>query len=190
MTGRTIAELREGDCAELTRVVEPDDIAAFVDAVGDYNPLHSDPAYAASTPFREPIAPGTFTAGMISAVIGTRLPGPGAVYLSQELKFLKPVKPGDTITARAEVVELIRERNRIRLKTVCTNQRGEEVLLGEAWVLPSRQPVVYDERRRVSCPARTWALQPWMTAAQALTVWGLLSLSSLAALAPWGSLKE
>jgi len=65
------------------------------------------------------------------------LPGPGAIYLSQSLKFLKPVKAGDTITARVEVLEVIRERNRLRLQTTCTNQRGEEVLAGEAWVMPS-----------------------------------------------------
>mgnify|MGYP001572371228 FL=1 len=146
MTGKTIAELSEGDHAELTRVVEQADVEAFVDAVGDYNPLHSDPEYAATTMFKAPIAPGIFTAGMISAVIGTQLPGPGAVYLSQDLKFLKPVKPGDTITARVEVVELIRDRNRIRLKTVCANQRGEEVLTGEAWVLPSRRPIVFEPK--------------------------------------------
>src|SRR5947207_9304644 len=128
MIGKTIADLTPGDHAELTRVVGMDDITSFVDAVGDYNPVHSDPAYAATTPFKEPIAPGIFTAGLVSAVIGTELPGPGAIYLSQSLKFVKPVKPGDTITARAEVIEVIADRNRIRLQTVCTNQRGEEVL--------------------------------------------------------------
>src|SRR6267143_4237011 len=95
MIGKTIADLTPGDHAELTRVVEDGDIAAFVDAVGDYNPVHSDPAYAATTPFKAPIAPGIFTAGLISAVIGTQLPGPGAIYLSQSLKFVKPVKSGD-----------------------------------------------------------------------------------------------
>ena len=95
MTGKTIAELHEGDHAELTRAVDPADVASFVDAVGDHNPLHSDPAYAATTPFKTPIAPGIFTAGMISAVIGTRLPGPGAIYLSQDLAFLKPVRAGE-----------------------------------------------------------------------------------------------
>ena len=83
MIGKTIADLAPGDRAELTKMVEDDDVAAFVDAVGDYNPVHSDPQYAASTPFKQPIAPGIFTAGLISAVIGTQLPGPGAIYLSQ-----------------------------------------------------------------------------------------------------------
>ena len=133
MIGKTIAELQEGDHAELSRVVADDDIASFVDAVGDYNPVHSDPAYAATTIFKTPIAPGIFTAGLISAVIGTTLPGPGAIYLSQSLKFMKPVFAGDTITARVTISEVIHDRNRIRLQTVCFNQRGEEVLSGEAW---------------------------------------------------------
>jgi acyl dehydratase len=184
MTGKTIAELSEGDRAELTRVVEQADVEAFVDAVGDYNPLHSDPEYAATTMFKAPIAPGIFTAGMISAVIGTQLPGPGAVYLSQDLKFLKPVKPGDTIAARVEVVELIRDRNRIRLKTVCANQRGEEVLTGEAWVLPSRRPIVYEPKPEAAAALRAWSLQPWTWAARAVTLWGLVSLSAVAALTP------
>ena len=100
MIGKTIAELHPGERAEMARVVEEDDIASFIDAVGDLNPVHSDVDYAATTPFKSPIAPGVFTAGLISAVIGTRLPGPGAVYLSQSLKFVKPVRAGDTITAR------------------------------------------------------------------------------------------
>ncbi len=181
MTGKTMAELRVGDHAELTRVVDQADIASFVDAVGDYNPLHSDPAYAANTMFKTPIAPGIFTAGMISAVIGTRLPGPGSIYLSQELKFVKPVKAGDTIAARVEVAELVRERNRARLKTVCTNQRAEEVLVGEAWVLPSPQPVAYEERPAPSATLVWWAFAPWTVAARALTLWGILGLSLISA---------
>lgn len=136
----TAEELQPGDVAELSREIGVADINQFVDAVGDDNPIHSDPEFAAATSFREPIAPGLLTAGLISAVIGTRLPGPGTIYLSQTLKFLRPVKPGDTITARVEVLEVLPERNRIRLATVCLNQRGEEVLTGEAWVMPGRQP--------------------------------------------------
>src|SRR5204863_7693871 len=102
------------------------------------NPIHSDVAHAATTPFKSPIAPGIFTAGLVSAVIGTRLPGPGAIYLSQSLRFLRPVRVGDTITARVEALEVSREKNRLRLQTTCTNQRGEEVLSGEAWVMPAQ----------------------------------------------------
>jgi 3-hydroxybutyryl-CoA dehydratase len=177
MIGKTIAELNAGDRAELVRVVEDGDIAGFVHAVGDYNPVHSDPAYAAQTMFKTPIAPGIYTAGLISAVIGTQLPGPGAIYLSQSLKFVKPVYAGDTITARVEVAEVIRERNRLRLTTVCLNQRGEEVLSGDAWVMPSRTSVVYEEGRRGMAMLAAWPLQPWAWAAQAMVAWGTLGLA-------------
>jgi len=177
MTGKTIADLTAGDHAEITRVVQDADVAAFVEAVGDYNPVHSDAGYAATTPFKEPIAPGIFTAGLISAVIGTQLPGPGAIYLSQSLRFAKPVKAGDIVTARAEIAEVIRERNRVRIHTVCTNQHGEEVLSGEAWVMPTRTRVTYEGPARAS--AATLVLQPWAWAACAVTLWGTMSLAML-----------
>ena len=179
MIGKTIADLNPGDRAELTRVVAQDDIAAFVEAVGDYNPVHSDPAYAAGTPFKVPIAPGIYTAGLISAVIGTQLPGPGAIYLSQSLKFVKPVKAGDTITARVDIIEVMRERNRIRLQTVCINQQGEEVLAGEAWVMPSKTPVVYEGRPTRAAALAALALTPWVYAAQAMSAWSMMGLSML-----------
>ena len=183
MIGKTIAELAPGDHAEIVRRVGAGEIGSFVDAVGDHNPVHSDPRYAATTPFKEPIAPGIFTAGLISAVIGTRLPGPGAIYLSQSLKFTKPVRAGDTLTARVEVLEVIRERNRMRLATVCTNQRGEEVLSGEAWVMPSLEHIVYEERARERAAAEpalaTLALQPWRWAAQAMSLWADLLTSAV-----------
>ena len=178
MIGKTIHELRAGDVAELVHRVEPADVAGFVEAVGDYNPIHSDPHYAATTTFREPIAPGVYTAGLVSAVIGTRLPGPGAIYLSQSLKFIKPVKVGDTVTARVTVVEVIGERNRICLLTVCRNQRDEEVLTGEAWVMPSRESIVY-ERPEPAAAFSALALQPWTWATRAMTLWATLGLSML-----------
>jgi acyl dehydratase len=184
MIGKTIADLAPGDRAELTRVVEQDDIAAFVDAVGDYNPVHSDPAYAAGTPFKVPIAPGIYTAGLISAVIGTELPGPGAIYLSQSLKFVKPVKAGDRITARAEVIEVLHERNRIRLQTVCVNQDGDEVLSGEAWIMPSRTRVVYEGRPTSAAGITRLAWTPWALAAQTMTLWSMMSLSMLSGALP------
>lgn len=184
MIGVTIDRIEVGDRAEVTRVATDGDIAGFVDSVGDYNPIHSDPAYAAGTLFKERIAPGIWTAGLVSAVIGTRLPGPGTIYLSQDLKFLRPVKLGDTVTARVEVTEIILEKNRVRLRTVCVNQRGEEVLGGEALVMPSRTPVRYE---RVADPAallKFWALSPWAWAAQGAAMMGMLSLSALALAAP------
>ncbi len=183
MTGRTIDELGVGDAAELSRVVREDDIADFVDAIGDRNPIHTDPAFAATTRFREPIAPGIWTAGLISGVIGTRLPGPGTIYVTQDLRFLKPVKVGDTITARVEVVEILRDRNQIRLKTTCLNQLGEEVLSGEAWVLPPRTSVSYAEDKSAIGVITFWALQPWAWAAQALWLWAKWAALPLS----WGS---
>jgi len=179
MIGRTIAEISAGDSAELVRRVETDDIASFIDAVGDLNPVHSDPAYAATTAFKEPIAPGIFTAGLISAVIGTQLPGPGAIYLTQSLKFVKPVRAGDTITARVTVLEVIRERNRVRLQTVCVNQRDEEVLSGEAWVMPSRAHVTYEERQPRAASLAALALHPWALAAQAMRLWAAMVTSTV-----------
>jgi acyl dehydratase len=184
MIGRAIDELSVGESAELSRLVSERDIAEFVDAVGDNNPVHSDPVFAAATPFQAPIAPGMWTAGLISGVIGTRLPGPGSIYVTQDLQFLKPVRAGDTITARVEVVEIVRERNRVRLRTVCVNQRGEEVLAGEAWVLPPKSQMVYAEDKSGAGALAFWALQPWAWAAQALSVWSILSLSALAACRP------
>jgi 3-hydroxybutyryl-CoA dehydratase len=183
MIGLTIEDVEVGDSAQVVRRATDEDIAAFVESVGDYNPIHADPAYASGTIFKEPIAPGIWTAGLISAVIGTRLPGPGAIYLSQELKFLKPVLFGDVITARAEVVEVMRERNRMRLRTVCTNQRGDEVLTGEALVMPSKVRVAYEERAPQPAGAfALWALGPWAWAAQGTAILGMLGLSTLRAL--------
>lgn len=181
MIGKTIAQIAPGDRAELRRVVQEGYVAAFIAAVGDRNPLHSDARFAATTPFKGTIAPGIFTAGLISAVIGTRLPGPGVIYLSQSLTFSRPVRVGDTITARVEVVEVLAERNRMRLATVCANQRGEDVLSGEAWVMPARTPTVYDPPPALATALAALAWQPWAWAAQAATVWGTLSLSLLAA---------
>ncbi len=185
MIGMTVDSIQVGDSAKLMRRVAARDIAEFVDAVGDYNPIHSDREYAASTMFREPIAPGIWTAGLISAVIGTRLPGPGAIYLSQDLKFLKPVKFNDAITARVEVIETSRERNRVRLRTVCTNQRGEEVLIGEALVMPSKTRVDYEETSRQAVGAfALWMLAPWAWAAQGAAVASMLGVTALGLASP------
>jgi 3-hydroxybutyryl-CoA dehydratase len=137
MTGKTIDDIAVGDSAEMSCTASADLVAAFVTLSGDRNPIHRDAAFAASTPFGEPIAPGMLTAALIAAVIGSELPGPGCVYLSQSLKFLRPVRLGDTITARVEVVETVRDRNRVRLRTECINATGEVVLVGEAWVMPA-----------------------------------------------------
>jgi acyl dehydratase len=134
--GKTLAELAVGDVAELTHTLTPELVTSFVTLSGDRNPIHRDARFAASTAFGECIAPGMLTAALIAAVIGSELPGPGCVYLSQSLKFLRPVKLDDAITARVEVTDIIRDRRRVCLRTECVNSRGETVLVGEAWVMP------------------------------------------------------
>ncbi len=126
-----------GDSAEITKIFSEEDIFLFAGIVGDRNPVHISKEYAAATKFKERVVHGILTAGLISAVIGMKLPGPGCLYLSQTLNFLAPVKIGDEITARAEIVEVISEK-RLRLRTQCFNQRKEAVIDGEAIIVPPR----------------------------------------------------
>jgi len=127
-----------GDKASYTQTISEAHVALFVGAVGDTNPLHVDEAYAQGSRFGRRVAQGILVAGLISTVIGTKLPGTGAIYLSQTLRFLKPTYLGDTVTATA-VVKSIREREKgglvLTLETICENQRGERVIEGEAVVL-------------------------------------------------------
>jgi 3-hydroxybutyryl-CoA dehydratase len=127
---------RVGDRAEFEKTVTADDIADFARVTGDTNPLHRDAAYAAKTRFKEPIAHGMLSAGYISAVLGTRLaPSCCAVYVSQSLRFLRPVKVGDTIRAVAEVKGIEPEKRLYTIEPDCFNQNGEPVVRGEAVVL-------------------------------------------------------
>ncbi|HEY0780702.1 MAG TPA: MaoC family dehydratase, partial [Gemmatirosa sp.] len=123
-----------GRIAEVTRAITDADIAHFAAATGDRNPLHFDDTYAARTRFGGRVAHGMLSAGLISAAIANVLPGPGSAYRSQTLAFKLPVRPGDVVTVRLEVLELVEAKRRVRLSTVCTNQRGETVVEGEAWV--------------------------------------------------------
>jgi len=140
MIGKTIGEIQVGDSAEFSKTVSESDVYLYAGVTGDLNPAHINEAYAEKTFFKTRIAHGMLTAGFISAILGVHLPGPGTIYLKQELKFLAPVRIGDTITARAEVIEVTTEKNRIRLKTTCTNQDGTRVLDGEAMVSPPKAP--------------------------------------------------
>ncbi|MDU0342177.1 MaoC family dehydratase [Bosea sp. ZW T0_25] len=126
-------DLAIGQRESLMRTVMERDISLFADLSGDANPIHLCDRYAAGTKFGQRIAHGMLTASLVSALLGTRLPGPGAVYLSQTLNFLAPVKIGDVVTARVEVVELVAERRRARLFCECLVD-GKAVLEGEAWV--------------------------------------------------------
>jgi len=140
MIGKTIDELKVGDTAEFTKTVSEADIYMYAGVTGDVNPAHIDEVHASKTFFKTRIAHGMLLAGFISTVVGNRLPGYGTIYVRQEVNFLSPVRIGDTVTARAEVVEVIKEKNRVRLKTTCTNQNGATVVDGEALVSPPKDP--------------------------------------------------
>lgn len=128
-------ELSVGQSAELAKTVTETDVVLFAGITGDFNPAHVNEVEAAGSRFGGRIAHGMLTAGLISAVLGTRLPGPGCIYVGQTLRFTRPVRIGDTVTARVEVASLESERRRVRLDTRCTNQEGAVVLEGEAEVL-------------------------------------------------------
>ena len=130
-----------GQWAELSKTISEADIVLFAGVTGDFNPAHMDEQWASRSMFKGRIAHGMLSAGLISAVLGTRLPGPGTIYLSQELRFLAPVRIGDTITARVEIVEILEGRNRVRLDTKVRNQDGKIVVDGTAWVMiPKANP--------------------------------------------------
>ena len=139
MLGKSFDQLNVGDTGKFSKTVTDADIYLFAGVTGDLNPAHIDEDYAQGTFFKTRIAHGMLSAGFISAVIGTRLPGPGTVYMHQSLDFLAPVRIGDTVTATVEVIEKL-EKKRVRLKTTCTNQEGVTVLDGEALVSPPRPP--------------------------------------------------
>lgn len=140
ITGKTIDQLKIGDSAEFAKTVTETDIYLYAGITGDFNPAHVNEAYAKNTFFKTRIAHGMLTAGFISAIIANQLPGPGTIYMKQDLSFLAPVRIGDTITARVEILELMTEKNRVRLKTDCTNQDGVVVLTGEGLVSPPKAP--------------------------------------------------
>jgi len=170
MTGRTMTDVAVGDVAEVTYTVTAETIREFVTASGDDNPIHSDAAFAAGTRFGRVIAPGMLTGSFVSSVIGTRLPGPGTIYLSQSFRFMRPVYVGDRVTARVEVAERVAERNRLRLGTICVNQDGELLLEGEAWVLPSPTRIEYAASRPVRRPTAV-AFLPAALAVEMMSIW-------------------
>ena len=139
MIGKTIEELEVGQSARFSKTITETDVYGFAGIIGDFNPAHVDEEYAKNTYFKERIAHGMLSASFISTVIGTMLPGPGTIYMEQNVRFMAPVKFGDTITAVAEVTEIIADKKRVRLKTTCTNQEGIIVVDGEALASPPRK---------------------------------------------------
>ncbi len=133
--------LAVGNRASFTKTITESDIVLFAGITGDMNPVHIDETFAEKSLFKKRIAHGMLSAGLISTVLGTRIPGPGAIYLKQSLEFRKPVFIGDTITATVEVTALEVDnpkKQRITLATTCMNQDGDTVLTGEATLIPPR----------------------------------------------------
>ncbi|MFL0166089.1 MULTISPECIES: MaoC family dehydratase [Clostridium] len=138
MKGLTIKEIKIGDKAYFQKTITETDVYLYAGITGDLNPAHINQVESEKTMFQGRIAHGMLTAGLVSAVLGMQLPGPGSIYLGQELKFTAPVKIGDTIKAEVEVIERIEDKNRIKLSTTCTNQDGVEVLKGIATIMPPK----------------------------------------------------
>jgi 3-hydroxybutyryl-CoA dehydratase len=139
MQGAYLEDLEIGQTAELRRTVTEHDIESFAAVTGDANPVHLDEAYAAATQFKGRIAHGMLSAGYISAVLGTQLPGPGAIYLSQTLNFRRPVRIGDEVTAEVKVTAIDPARGRVTFATACV-VAGKTVVEGEAVVVAPKRP--------------------------------------------------
>jgi phosphotransacetylase/acyl dehydratase len=146
---RTFDELAIGEAASLSHTVTQRDIDLFATVTGDVNPAHVDPTYAATDMFHHVIIQGMWGAGLISATLGTKLPGPGSIYLGQDLRFTYPVSIGDTVTATVTVREKKPEKGDVVLDCICTNQQGKAVITGSAFI---RAPVEKVRVKRVTLP--------------------------------------
>lgn len=130
-----LEDLAVGQTAEFAKTITDADVTLFAGVTGDFNPVHVDETAAQRSRFGGRIAHGMLSAGLISATIAGKLPGPGSIYLSQTLRFTAPVRIGDTVTASVSILEILTAKRRVRLSTVCRNQNGATVLDGEATVL-------------------------------------------------------
>lgn len=130
----TYGAITVGQKATIERLVEEKDILLFAAASGDNNPVHLNPDFAATTNFKKPIAHGMLSASFISAAMACNLPGPGSIYLTQTLEFLRPVYAGDTLRIEIEVLEKL-PKNKVRLSTKVFNQKNKRILEGEASAL-------------------------------------------------------
>ena len=154
---RTFDEIELGECAALERTLTWEDIELFAVMSGDVNPAHVDEEYARSDIFHAIVAHGMWGASLISTLLGTRLPGPGTIYLGQTLRFRHPVTIGDTITVSVTVASKDPERGRVVLNCRCVNQRGETVIDGTATVLAPTEKI---RRRRFELPEVTLREHP------------------------------
>jgi 3-hydroxybutyryl-CoA dehydratase len=139
LRGKYLDEINDGMSAIFSKTVTEADIVLFAGITGDTNPVHLDEEFAKPTMFKGRIAHGMLTAGFISTVFGTKLPGPGCIYLSQNLKFKAPVRIGDTVRARVTVSAIDRDKGRVTFATTC--HVGEQMVLdGEAQLMVPRRP--------------------------------------------------
>lgn len=134
----TRGSLEFGDKGSFTKTISEADVFAFADASGDHNPLHIDEEYARRSVFGRRIAHGILTAGIISSLLGAVIPGLGTIFVELQIRFLKPVYLGDTVTANGTVTEIINPK-RVRLFVACVNQHGEDVAIGNAIVIPPKE---------------------------------------------------
>ncbi|MEC9490118.1 MAG: MaoC family dehydratase [Halanaerobiales bacterium] len=137
--GYTVKELEIEQEDSFSKTITEADVILYAGVTGDLNPAHINEEFAKKTMFKGRIAHGMLGAGLISAVLGTRLPGPGSIYISQDLKFTAPVKFGDTVTATVRVKSKDEEKNRVVMETRCTTQNGKEVITGEAVLMPPKK---------------------------------------------------
>jgi len=135
MKGLTIDQISVGQSASFAKTITETDVYMFAGVTGDFNPAHVNEEYAAASMFKGRIAHGMLGASLISTVLAMQLPGPGTIYMKQDLKFLAPVRFNDTITATLTVKEVITEKNRVVIDCVVTNQDGTAVISGEAQVM-------------------------------------------------------
>lgn len=138
MKGKTIDEIKLGDCASFQKTISESDVYLYAGITGDINPAHINDVVAGESMFKGRIAHGMLTAGLVSAVLGVQLPGPGTIYLKQDLKFTAPVRFGDTILAAVEVISINTEKNKVEFRTTCKNQYDKLVLDGVAVVMPPK----------------------------------------------------
>ena len=138
MKGKTVHELKPGDHAEFSKTLSESDVYLFAGITGDFNPAHVNEHYAQGTFFKTRIAHGMLAASFISTVMATSLPGPGTIYIKQDLRFLAPLYINDTVTASVEILEADLEKNRVLLKTQCKNQEGTLLVDGQALVSPPK----------------------------------------------------
>ncbi|AKN29573.1 enoyl-CoA hydratase [Clostridium carboxidivorans P7] len=141
MQGLSIDEIKLGDKVFVEKTISETDVYLFAGITGDLNPAHINQVASEQTMFKGRIAHGILVTGLISTCLGMYLPGPGTIYMGQQVKFTAPVHIGDTIKAEVEVIEMNVEKNRVKLKTVCTNQAGKVVIDGEALVMPPKKQV-------------------------------------------------